>query len=236
MPQVKNNSEGRLYLSVAFGKLRQKTLSNGTKVTETTPGAVLRETESGQKSWAIEFDSVKGTIEGISLKSHEEYGESMELLIREPGDLCCLSFKLDGSSFQQIMNYLPNVDFHKVVEISTYSYVSKTGRQVHGLNLIQDKHANTKEVTFKNGNKINVVIPYYKDWENESWVYKNGYPSALGVDFTNKKQKTMYNLDLEEFLKNEISRLFTGKLTKDDVKDIKEQSDGNNAPEDDLPF
>jgi len=231
MPSVRNNSEGKIYLSVSFGKLRQKTLENGNKVDENTPNAVLRETESGQKSWAIEYDSVKGIIEGINLKSHEEYGDFFELLIREPGDLCCLTFKVESIAFQQIMNLLPNVDFSNTVEISTYSYVNKAGRNISGLNVIQNDNPKTKEITFKNGNKINTIVPYYKEWKDDKWIYNNGYPDANNVDFTDKRQRTLYNLDLESFLKSEIPKLFEGKISKD--KEVKEQ---NNEPVSDLPF
>jgi len=195
MPTIKNNSENKIYLSVTFGKLRQKTLSNGKKVDENTPNATLRETKSGEKSWAIEFDSVKGMIEGINLKTHEEYGESMELLIREESSLCSLTFK--SLSFQQIMNYLPNIKFDKIVEINTFSYINKNGRITTGLNLLQEKHENTKEIIFENGEKINTIIPYYKKWEDNKWHYMNGCPSAEDVNFMNKKEMNIYNLNLE---------------------------------------
>ena len=52
-------SEGRNYLSIGFGKIRQKQLTNGHKVDETTAGATMRETDKKITQIHIDYDAVE---------------------------------------------------------------------------------------------------------------------------------------------------------------------------------
>ena len=186
--------ENKIFLSVGFGKIRQKTLENGTKVNAETPNAKLRKTQSGLEVWALEYDNITGVIENIFYKEDANYGNSFEVSIRSGLDLYQLSFSDDSRFWFDLASRLPNVDFKQDVKIHTFDFVSKDGKRVVGLRVKQNEQD---------------VSNFYTKKENDKWVSIQGYPNSADVDWTDKDDIKLYTIKLKKYFKFEFNnRIF----------------------------
>ena len=202
----KSSGEGKTFLQVAYGKLRQKTTENGQRVTKDTPGAVLRKTQSGEESWAIEYDSITGTIENMYFKQDAQYGDSYEVTVRVVADLFQISFKDESGFWRSFMERLPNVNIKDVVKIGVYDFESGERRNV-GTYLEQENNDKAEERQSKNGT-VRHVLPsaYVKKDKDGNIKFMHGYPPSTGVEFKNKNERKKYFIDLYAFLAGEFNR------------------------------
>lgn len=193
-----SNQSDRTYLSVGFGKIRQKNQSNGEKVTKDTPNAVKRTTQSGNESWAIEYDFCEGKIENIFYRQDENYGNSFEVVLSDVADEYQLSFKEDSRFWTDLMKKLPNIDLSERVKLFAYDFESK-GKRYVGMSVEQ------------NGQKIQ---SFYSKKVGDSWKEANGFPSADGVDWKDKDELNIYLIKVRKFLRNEFKTRIEPKFEK----------------------
>lgn len=214
----------RIYLSVGFGKIRQKSLSNGEKVSSTTPDAVKRTTQGGADSWAIEYDFIKGVIENIFYKEDEKYGNAYEVIVSDVADEYQLSFKEDSRFWNDFIKKLPNVNLKEQVNIMPYDFESKGHRYV-GLAIVQG------EVKLKS---------FYEEKVNDTWKYLNNYPEPVGVDWKDKDDVKIYMLKVKKYLRKEfnerIKPMFDHKPIPKEFDDVPENKVEIPVDDDDLPF
>jgi hypothetical protein len=219
-----NSGSPRIFLSVGFGKIRQKSLENKEKVSASTPEAVKRLKQDGTETWAIEYDYVSGIIEDISYKEDDKYGNSFEVVISDVLDKYQISFGDDNRFWFDFMKKLPNIQIKEPVKITSYDFVDKSsGKRKAGISLEQ------------NGKKI--ASFYDKKNEDGSWTLLHGYPNAKELDWKDKDELKVYLIQVKKFLKKEfnekIAPFFTDKANilaehRSDIEEI--------APTDDLPF
>lgn len=180
----------RTFLSVGFGKLRQKTLSSKERVNELTNGAVKRETHQGKESWAIEYNYVSGIIESIKHKEDAQYGDSFEVTVADGPEKYQISFPDDSRFWFDFMKKLPNISLRKDVKISVYDFESKERKRIVGCSIEQDG--------------IKVKSFYDKQGDDGKWSSLYGYPSGKDVDWKDKDEVKVYNIRVKKFLYNEF--------------------------------
>ena len=219
-----NSSSSKIYLSVGFGKIRQKSLENKEKVNAQTPGAVKRLKQDKTETWAIEHDFVSGIIESLFYKEDQQYGNSFEVVIVDGLDKFQLSFSEDSRFWFDFMKKLPNVELKSVVKITAYDFTDKQNKRRAGISLEQ------------NGNKI--LSFYEKKKEDQSWELLHGFPKAdVDINWKDKDDVKAYSIKIKKFLRNEfmnkIQPLFEHSISVAEETNL----DGMEPdPTDDLPF
>ena len=221
-----NQTTPKIYLSVAYGKIRQKSVGNE-KVNEKTPGAVKRLTQQGAESWSLEHDFVTGEIENIFYKEDEKYGNSFEVVITEVADKYQLSFTEDSRFWFDFAKKLPNINFNEPLKITAYDFTDRvTGKKHAGISVEQ------------NGQKI---TSFYETKEGEKWILKHGFPTSEGVDWKDKDETKVFLIRVKKFLRtefvNRIMPLFAQTNVPEVVEEIpNEYNPLGNLPEEPLPF
>lgn len=239
-------SQSRIFLTVGFGKLRQKTLATGQKVDENTPNAVKRVTQQGADTWALEFDFITGRIESIQYKDNSatKFENSFDVLLRDGIDHYQISFTEDSKFWFGFMELLPNVNFNDDLTITVFDYVNKEKVRKSGINIEQFNNKNTREVTFKDSTIHPFIKSFYKDYQDNQWKFLNGYPApSNSMNWKDKDDVKSYFISVKKFLRAEFARLIAGKFSKAEEKHENlpsEQNISENIPEgtdkDDLPL
>jgi hypothetical protein len=223
MARGSHTETGRTFLSVAFGKIRQKHTDTGQRVDENTPLAVRRETQAGKESWALEFDFVSGIIQKIFYKESQEYENTFEVVIADGPENLQLSFTEDSRFWFDFMKKLPNIDLSKEVKITAYDFVDKDKKRRVGISIEQG------------GTKIGSY--YEKKGEDGKWTLLHGFPAADGVDFKDKDETKIYFIKVKKFLKNQFTEIFGDKWGKSETAaETKTDEVSADEPPSDLPF
>lgn len=129
------------FLSVIEGEIRQK-------VADGTPGAVVRKNKLGNDISELKFNSLSGTLERVSIKKSEDYGNQYEVLISDADAKYVLQLPQSGRMGSSLVSRLPNIDPNYPIEINTWM-VSENGKNKSLLSVKQKgqtvKSAFTKE-------------------------------------------------------------------------------------------
>lgn len=217
-----NSSSPRIFLTVGFGKIRQKSLENKQKVDANTPNAVKRLKKDNTESWALEHDFVSGTIENIFYKEDQQYGNSFEVVICDMGALYQLSLQEESRFWIDFMKKLPNVDLSKDIKITAYDFTDREGKHRAGISLLQ--------------NEQKIQSYYETKSQSGTWTILHGFPASEGVNFKDKDELKVYFIQVKKFLRNEFNRLFSGKFQKHEEKSDTNDEYTPSVPDDDLPF
>jgi len=190
----KGGREGVQYLKVTDGKLRIK--SN-----EEDEQAEKRVTESkdGTKHTFYErnFSKVTGYITDIRIQTHEEYGDSLiivlEDVVGDKEEIYQLQMSDSGRYFQMFSQLLPNIDFSLPITFQPYSFTPEGAKYVNqGVKVVQG------------GEKIK---NHYKTWtEKNGTKLKNGLQDFDFSKTKSKDQKKILRIQLTAFLKKEIDK------------------------------
>jgi hypothetical protein len=238
-------SQSRTFLSVGFGKLRQRSLASGQKVDETTPKAIKRQTQQGADTWALEYDFINGKIDSIFYKdnSDNKFENTFEVLLRDGIDFYQISFTENSKYWFGFMETLPNIILSEPVNITVFDYINKDKVRKSGINVEQFNNKNTREVEFKDGTIHQYVNSFYKEYtEDKKWKFLNGYPEPMNkMDWKDKDDVKMYFMRVKKFLREEFKRLFSDKFTKSEANsEVISNIEPDNAPDgggdSDLPF
>lgn len=182
-------SEQKTYLTIAYGKLREK-------CKEGEPNAVWREFE-GKGSFAKEYQWIEGRIVKIYYKESKDYGNSYEVTIDDDVKKWNVSFKENSRYCQDFLVKLPNIDLSKFVRINPYELKdSETGKDKHGTSVQQ------------NGEKLK---NFFSQKEGETWIYRNGFPEPKKVKLSDKEWK-IYLIEIQCFLMDYVKANIIPKL------------------------
>jgi len=224
-----HNQTQKTFLTVGFGKIRQKSLENKQRVDANTPGAVKRLTQSGAESWALEHDYISGLIENIFYKEDAEFGNSFEVTISDKGEKYQLSFSEESRFWIDFMKKLPNIDLLQELKITAYDFTDKENKHKAGISVIQ--------------NDVKITSYYEHKKEDGKWDFLHGFPSSTGIDFKDKDELKMYFIKVKKFLRGEFNRLFASTFsTKKENKPLDEPEIHSDfdlpgvEPDSDLPF
>lgn len=154
------------------------------------------------------FDFIKGKIIKAGIKSHEEYGDSIELTLSDGIENAVLQFKFDSSYGRSFLYKIPNLDIKEVVNIKPFSFVAKeTGKQMLGVTIY---------------NPLEKVPNFYTREE------PNGMPELKPIKL--KGKDTWDNSDQLEFLQKTFSEFSANFL------DVSEPETIEDLENDDMPF
>jgi len=209
-------SEKKNYLTISYGKLRQRT-------TESDPEAQSRYSDTlGKEIWERVYNWVEGKITSIFYKESKEYGNSFEVTLDDGKDRFNISFKEKSRYCTDFLSKLPNIDLDSFVRITPYDFIPE-GKEsaIMGVSLKQfDKKIENHFVS--------------KD-EKGNIIYKSGFPKWQKDMDDDEFQ--MYLVRLRKFLRNYTKENIIPKLTKPTEEKIPEDVPEPVVEEnDDLPF
>lgn len=128
-------SSGKTFLKIFGGKIVQESSKKFATNEE------LKERENKNKStvYYVEYDSLTGLIVGADIRDVEALGaDFLELEIVDVVERYKLSMPINSRFAQTFMQRMLALDLSKPVEIVPYSFESKEGKKISGLNLFQD--------------------------------------------------------------------------------------------------
>lgn len=202
----------KTYLSIAYGKLRQK-------ANATDKGAVPRTTDKGETTYAFEYSFLEGKIVGVYYRESSEYGNSYEVTFEDNGELYQVSFKEASKYGMDFISKLPNIDITKPVKIVPYSMKSEDGKEIHGVSVQQ----------------FGVKLPPYfvKKKEDGTFEFLHGFPPRKNK-MTEKEYK-IWVIQAQDFLAEFIKKNIIPKFKQSPIKkeEVIETPADDDAP---LPF
>ncbi len=188
-------SEQKNYLTIAYGKLREK-------CKEGEPNAVWREFE-GKGSWAKEYQWIEGQITKIYYKESKDYGNSYEVTIDDGEKKWNVYFKENSRYCQDFLVKLPNIDLSKFVKLNPYELKdNETGKDKRGTSVQQ------------NGEKLK---NFFSQKEGEVWVYREGFPEPKKPKLSDKEWK-IFLIEIQCFLMDYVKANIIPKLNDPAVR------------------
>jgi len=130
-----------VYLSIVNGKLARRVKQK----TETSVTRVMKDQSTVEEEI---YRSIEGSIIGIDIKNHEEYGESLLVYLKDDR-IYCIQMNMNSRYATNFLKTLPNVDLEKVVEI-TPSEKIVDGKQDSTIFINQDGKALKRHYTKDN--------------------------------------------------------------------------------------
>ena len=137
-------SENSTYLAVAGGYVWNK------KEDESHPQFATQEFKKidgtvGSRQGA-RYDSLTGVISGVEIKTHDQYGESIQTKIVSGSDVFTLSISTNNRYSQDMMKALLKLDLSLPVMLRPYDFVNRENKRVQGISFNQ----NGQKVLLKN--------------------------------------------------------------------------------------
>ncbi len=135
--QVRNEgSESSTYLAVAGGYVWNK------KEDESHPQFATQEFKkidgtTGSRKGA-RYDSLTGVISGVEIKTHDQYGESIQTKIVSGEEVYTLSISTNNRYSQDMMKALLKLDLSLPVMLRPYDFVNKQNKRVQGISFTQN--------------------------------------------------------------------------------------------------
>lgn len=187
---VKKRSRN-VYYQISNGKVRRR-VKNATGETETREVEIPGTNDTVVKHELV-YDLIEGYITAVFVNTTNKYNDTLEITVEDSTDTFIVTCVWPGPYAKRIVQRLPNVDFHKPVEIIPYDFKNADNKQYVGANVFQES----------------IKIPSFYievDGEGKFLGWKHGYPfydtELIGDD---KDEKKLYNLQLSKFLKQEIA-------------------------------
>jgi hypothetical protein len=99
-----------VYLSIVNGKLARRVKQK----TENSVTRVMKDQSTVEEEY---YRSIEGTLIGLDIKNHEEYGESLLVYLKDDKTYC-VQMSMNSRYATNFLKTLPNVDLEKAVEIT----------------------------------------------------------------------------------------------------------------------
>ena len=135
--QVRDEStEKTTYLAVAGGYVWNK------KEDESHPQFATQEFKKidgtvGSRQGA-RYDSLTGVIAGVEIKTHDQYGESIQTKIVSGGEAFTLSISTNNRYSQDMMKALLKLDLSLPMMLRPYDFTNKENKRVQGISFMQN--------------------------------------------------------------------------------------------------
>ncbi len=160
LEQIKN------YFNISGGKIVR---SYGKNEPDNVPNCVSRINKNGDTVYEVRNDFIEGKIEKAEVVSHESFGDSIKLTIEKNGVKGLLSIKFDSAYGRYFLFKINSINLDEEVRIIPYSFQSKEGNNVVGLNVFQNGVKIKNEHTRENPNGLpplkEVVFNGNKHWD-----------------------------------------------------------------------
>ena len=211
----------KIYLKVSYGMIRKKCEA-------TAEGAVERKTKDGEKSYALEYRSLTGTLDEVSFRDDEDYGKSWSLdIVDEKLIAYSLQIQEDSRYGMDLLKKLPNLHQGDLLEITPYDFTKDSKRHC-GLSI-------------KRGEEK--ISSYYQEFlETPEGKMKinnlHGFPDFTG-DRKDKDEFRIYMIQTAKFLRTQgLRHLETEFKHRREQEEIKPPFSSEDSPitDDDVPF
>jgi hypothetical protein len=160
---------GATFLSIAGGYIWDRK-ADESDVNFATQKFVRANGEEDQRQGA-RYSDLTGTIVGAQFRTHEQYGENINVTVDASGDRYILSISTNNRNSQDIMKMMLKADLSKPVYIKPYDFIGTDKKRAQGISFKQDGQKidlrnddapQAAEGLFKSGDKKKVKR-YFED-------------------------------------------------------------------------
>uniref|UniRef100_A0A6M3LYG3 Uncharacterized protein n=1 Tax=viral metagenome TaxID=1070528 RepID=A0A6M3LYG3_9ZZZZ len=216
-----NKSGQRTYVTIGFGKIRQKCKPDH-------PETVERKLQSGDPTYAIEYNSIDGILDNIYFKDDPKYGRSWNLLITSGNENFSVQVKEQTRYANDLLKCIPNLHKGKFYTFTPYDF-EQNGKKKKGLSIKDEADERVENYYQK-----------FTQLEGGKWQIENlhGYPSYEG-DSKDKDELQIYFTRVLKFLRNEALQILQQKESETISENEPTTEDiplPNEDHQDDLPF
>jgi len=141
------NDNNGTFLGVAGGFFWNR------KADESDPDYAEQEYTKADKSTAVRkgarYADLMGMVVDVQFRTHDEYGESINVTIEDEGDRDIISISVENRNATDLMRALLLADLSKPLFIKPYDFIDKSKKRKAGLSCRQDgKKIDLREVEF----------------------------------------------------------------------------------------
>lgn len=185
-------SEGKgLYLSIAGGFIWNR------KADESDPNYATQTYERVDKTEGVRagarYADLTGMVVGVQFRTHDEYGESINVTVEAGGDRFILSVSTNNRYSQDIMKALLKMDLKKPLYIKPYDFIGSDKRRANGVSFRQD------------GNKIDLRVDTPAEFQKEKDFWKKA----------SKKEIKRFFEDLNDWFVAEVEEKIVSQMVAD---------------------
>lgn len=130
-----NNTKSK-YLSIAGGFIWDK------KAEKTDPNYATQEYEKADKSKHLRagarYQDLTGMIIGVTLRTHDEYGDSLNVVVKDGEESYTISLGIDNRYCGDFMKALLVFDMEKPLFIKPYDFIGTNKKRAMGISFRQD--------------------------------------------------------------------------------------------------
>jgi hypothetical protein len=135
--QVRDESaEKSTYLAVAGGYVWNKKEDESHPLFKTQEFKKIDGTVGSRQG--ARYDSLTGVISGVEIKTHDQYGESIQTKIVSGGDVFTISISTNNRYSQDMMKALLKLDLSLPVMMRPYDFINKEDKRVQGIAFTQN--------------------------------------------------------------------------------------------------
>lgn len=201
---VEENSNG-VYLSIAGGYIWDRKQSAKLEDGSKNPNYATQEFIRADKTTGVRagarYANFAGKVVNVYFKTHNEYGESVNIVLDAGEDRFILSIGTNNRYSQDIMKFLLKADLNEEVFIKPYDFIDKDKRRAQGVTFKQDG----QKIALRNDD-----APFKeKDWWKQA----------------SKKQVKRFFEDLTDWFVAEVEEKVCSQFS-DDLPKIEKQETG----------
>lgn len=213
----------KMYLSVGFGKIRKK-------CEPSHPKAVERETQSGAKTYALEYNSLSGILTGITFRESEEYGNSWTLLVDDGEEHFALQVREQSREGDALLKRIPNLHKGEWYRIAPYKFTPEGA----------DKEKIGISIKTKDDKSIDDYYHVFTPKENEAEGFNvktmNGFPEYEGPR-NDKEEFKIYLTRARKFMRGLALSYLKSQGFETVVEDVRQASEVTDVEKStNLPF
>ena len=186
---LEKHGSGRIYLSIADGKLVRQ-------YKDANPNTTERVNKNGKLVYEEKFDSITGLLTGISKKDND-YGTFLEIGMQDGSDTYNISMQFSSRYSSSFMKMLPNIKTTEPVKLLPWSLVDSkdASKKITGITLYQD-----------DGNGFVKILPYYTKEDPK------GLPQMVKAKI--KGKEVWDDFEMMQFLFEGAKKIFSALPTK----------------------
>jgi hypothetical protein len=205
----------RKYLTVGYGRIRSKCDATNSK-------AVERVTKKGEKTYAIEYQSITAQLEKIYYKESLEYGNAWAVQLKDGVDLYSLQISEQSRECGDLLKRIPNLVYGQVYKFTPFDFQAEKGRK-RGLSI-----KNIGDESIEN---------YYQNFEklpDGKWKITNlyGFPEYTG-DPKDRDELKLHYATVNVFLKKSALKFLN---TQQPIESATPGHEHENIVDDDIPM
>ncbi len=138
------------------GNAKFLTVKNGyiaERCKDNTPGAVAVQKKDGSTVYELQYKDITGRLVGIKVRTHEEYGDFLQIRIRAKGQDWLVEMNLSSGYATAFLTTIPNADLEGLMMICP-NFQEKDGKKKSTIFIQQDAGWLKRYFTRENPGKL----------------------------------------------------------------------------------